>query len=74
MALQLTLFELATGYEKSWFGVIERESELWMVVQLTGRDNIASASTISGEYVSNGKTVMHTMLKLQIIIRGQNEK
>jgi len=41
---------------------------------VTGRDNIASASTISGEYVSNGKTVMHTMLKLQIIIRGQNEK
>ena len=35
MALQLTLFELATGYEKSWFGVIERESELWMVVQLS---------------------------------------
>ena len=32
------------------------------------KDNIASALTINGESVSNGKTGMHTMLRLLIII------
>ena len=40
----------------------------WKLYKVTGKDNIASASTFSGEYVSSGKPVMHTMLKLYIII------
>jgi len=32
------------------------------------KDNIASALTINGEFVSNGKMGMHTMLRLLIII------
>jgi hypothetical protein len=36
--------------------------------QAIGRDSSVFASTISGEYVSDGRTEMHTMLRSQITI------